>query len=188
MILSQLTSIHSGYSLRNAIPPHNKTPNVALVQPAHILAQNLPTHPTLYVKLAKNITILKEGDVLLTNRVHFKATTFHAESNIDTLASAGIWIIRPTAFHIDSTFLAFWLNSAQGQQALKGVVSKFATLHSIRKEDLANLALPDVPLTQQKKLANLYGCYIKQNALQQQRFNLQLQLLDALMAQHSGVL
>ena len=126
--------------------------------------------------------------MLLTNRVHFKATIFHAESNIDTLASAGIWIIRPTAFHIDSTFLAFWLNSAQGQQALKGVVSKFATLHSIRKEDLANLALPDVPLTQQKKLANLYGCYIKQNALQQQRFKLQLQLLDALMAQHTGAL
>lgn len=182
MLLSQATSIHSGYSLRNTIPPHNKTPNVALVQPAHILAQNLPTHPTLYVKLAKNITILKEGDVLLTNRVHFKATTFHVHSDIDILASAGIWIIRPTVTHIDSTFLAFWLNSAQGQQALKGVVSKFATLHSIRKEDLANLALPNLPLTQQKKLANLYGCYIKQNSLQQQRFKLQLQLLEGLMA------
>lgn len=188
MLLSQVTSIHSGYSLRNTIPPHNKTPNVALVQPAHILAQNLPTHPTLYVKLAKNITILKEGDVLLTNRVHFKATIFHAESNIDTLASAGIWVLRPIVSYLDSTFLAFWLNSAQGQQALKGVVSKFATLHSIRKEDLANLSLPDVSLTQQKELSNLYECCIKQNALQQQRFKLQLQLLDALMAQHTGVL
>ena len=182
MLLSQVTSIHSGYSLRNTIPPHNKTPNVALVQPAHILAQNLPTHPTLYVKLAKNITILKEGDVLLTNRVHFKATTFHVHSDIDILASAGIWIIRPTVTHIDSTFLAFWLNSEKGQQALKGIASKFATLHSIRKEDLANLALPNLPLTQQKKLANLYGCYIKQNSLQQQRYKLQLQLLEGLMA------
>lgn len=188
MFLSQIASIHSGYSLRNPMQAYKTAPNVALVQPAHILAQNLPMRPTLYVKLAKNITILKEGDVLLTNRVHFKAITFHAKSNIDTLASAGIWILRPTAAHIDSTFLAFWLNSAQGQQALKGVVSKFATLHSIRKEDLANLSLPDVSLTQQKELSNLYECCIKQNALQQQRFKLQLQLLDALMAQHTGAL
>lgn len=188
MFLSQIASIHSGYSLRNPMQAYKTAPNVALVQPAHILAQNLPMRPTLYVKLAKNITILKEGDVLLTNRVHFKATTFHVHSDIDILASAGIWIIRPTVSYIDSTFLAFWLNSAQGQKALKGVVSKFATLHSIRKEDLANLSLPDVSLTQQKELSNLYECCIKQNALQQQRFKLQLQLLDALMAQHTGVL
>lgn len=188
MFLSQIASIHSGYSLRNSVQAYNTAPNVAWIQPTHILEQNLPTQPALYVKLAKNITVLKEEDVLLTNRVHFQAATFQPKSNVDTLASVGIWIIRPNSADINPTFLTFWLNSAQGQQALNGIASKFSTLHSIRKEDLENLLLPDLPLSQQKQLANLYSCYIKHNTLQKQRFNLQLQLLDALMAQHTGVL
>ncbi len=188
MLLSRVASIHSGYSLRNSVQAYNTAPNVAWIQPMHVVEQNLPAEPAIYVKLARNITVLKEGDVLLTNRVHFKAATFHQKNDVDVLAAIGIWIIRPTSEAIDSTFLTFWLNSAQGQQALKGISSKFTTLQSIRKEDLGNLSIPDVPMSQQKQLANLYSCYIKQNTLQQQRFDLQLQLLDALMARHTGVL
>ena len=69
--LNELASIHSGYSLRNPYAEFQR-PNVGWITPSHIIAQNFNQLPEIEVKLVKNITVLKPGDVLLTNRVQFK--------------------------------------------------------------------------------------------------------------------
>ena len=178
--LKNLATIHSGYSLRG---PAIKTitPNVVWVQPSNIMSQDFNNLQHISVKLAKNITVLQSGDVLLTNRVNFKAALAPV-NNIATLASIGIFIIRPNKNYLNSGFLTFWLNSLEGQRALQGLSNEFTTIKSIRKEDLENLNIPLPSLEEQEKLANLYSCYIKQKYLQTQRLNLQEKLLNAISA------
>lgn len=177
-LLKNLATIHSGYSLRGpAIESIN--PNVAWLQPSNIIAHDFSNVPYISVKLVKNITVLQPGDVLLTNRVNFKAALAPV-NNMATLASIGIFIIRPYSNYLHSGFLTFWLNSSEGQRALQGLSNEFTTIKSIRKEDLENLIIPLPSLFEQEKLANLYSCHIKQKQLQIQRLNLQEKLLNAI--------
>lgn len=179
--LNELASIHSGYSLRNPYAEFQR-PNVGWITPSHIIAQNFNQLPGIEVKLVKNITVLKPGDVLLTNRVQFKAALFTAEDTRPTLASAAAWIIRPNPQLVDSSFLACWLNSAQGQKALHGLGNDFTTNKFIRKEDLGNLRIPLPSLQEQHQIGSLYACLTKQKNLLEQRFSLQQKLLNALVA------
>ena len=180
--LSELADIHSGYSLRNPLE-NNISPNVLWVQPNNVIAQDFSNLPPITVKLAKNITVLQEGDVLLTNRSNFKAACFKSQGTMPALASAAIWIIRPYRQCLTPVFLTFWFNSAQGQKALNNLGSEFTTLKFIRKEDIETLFIPVPSLEKQEQLAALYTCYIKQKQLQDKKFNLQQQLLNALSAQ-----
>ena len=180
-ILKELATIHSGYSLRNPFEEFSY-PNVEWVQPSHVTAQNFFHLPRITVKLAKNITVLQTGDVLLTSRVNFKAALISEETSVPTLASVGIWIIRPNKKYLHPGFLTLWLNSGEGQKALQGLGSEFTTIKFIRKEDLEGLNIPVPPMDKQEKLANLYTCYIKQKILLEKRLDLQQQLLNSLAA------
>lgn len=176
--LKNLATIHSGYSLRGPVI-ETVNPNVVWLQPNNIISQDFSNLAHISVKLVKNITVLQPGDVLLTNRVNFKAALAPV-NNIPTLASIGIFIIRPCSNYLHSGFLTFWLNSSEGQRALQGLSNEFTTIKSIRKEDLENLIIPLPSLSEQEKLANLYSCYIKQKQLQIQRLSLQEKLLNAI--------
>lgn len=180
--LHQLAHIKSGYSLRNPLE-NTVSPNVLWVQPNNVISKDFSNLPPITVKLAKNITLLQEGDVLLTNRSNFKAACFKNQGSMPALASAAVWIIRPYRQYLNPAFLTFWFNSEQGQKALYSLVSEFTTLKFIRKEDIQTLYIPVPPLAKQEQFAALYTCYIKQKYLQDKKFNLQQKLLNALSAQ-----
>ena len=180
-LLKDLATIHSGYSLRNPFE-ESLYPNVQWIQPSHVTAQNFSHLPRITVKLAKNITILQAGDVLLTSRVNFRAALISEPPSMPMLASVGIWIIRPNQSYLHPGFLTFWLNSLQGQKALQGLVNEFTTIKSIRKEDLESLSVPCLPQDKQARFANLYTCYIRQKNLLEKRLTLQQQLLNTLAA------
>lgn len=181
-LLKDFATIHSGYSLRN---PTEKSvcPNVQWIQPNHVVSQNFNHLPRIAVKLAKNITVLQVGDVLLTSRVNFKAAVFSNPTSLPTLASVGIWVIRPEIKWLHPGFLTFWLNSTDGQKALQGLGSEFTTINFIRKDDLEGLSIPLPSMPKQEQLADLYACYIKQKNLQEKRSNLQQQLFNTLATQ-----
>ena len=181
-LLKELATIHSGYSLRNPFEEFS-CPNVEWIRPSHVTAQNFFHLPRITVKLAKNITVLQAGDVLLTSRVNFKAALISAPTTIPTLASVGIWIIRPDQSRVRPGFLTFWLNSTQGQKSLQGLGNEFTTIKFIRKDDLEGLSVPLPAIAKQEQLANLYTCYVKQKQLQEKRLNLQQQLLNTLATQ-----
>ena len=181
-LLKELATIHSGYSLRNPFEEFI-LPNVEWIQPSHVTAQNFINLPRITVKLAKNITVLQAGDVLLTSRVNFKAALISEPTSMPTLASVGIWIIRPDQSRLHPGFLTFWLNSTQGQKALQGLGNEFTTIKFIRKDDLEGLSIPLPSMAKQEQLANLYTCYVKQKQLQEKRLNLQQQLLNTLATQ-----
>ena len=180
--LKEVATIHSGYSLRNP-PEKYACPNVQWIQPSHVASQNFNHLPRIAVKLAKNITVLQVGDVLLTSRVNFKAAVLSNPTTLPTLASVGIWVIRPDTKRLHPGFLTFWLNSTDGQKALQGLGSEFTTINFIRKDDLEGLTIPLPPLPKQEQLANLYTCYIKQKNLQEKRSDLQQQLFNTLATQ-----
>lgn len=177
--LSKLADIYSGYSLRD-VSKVGSAGNIYWVQPQNVWTQDFTVLPRLNIKLSKSITILQEQDILLTNRVHFKAATCANLPAKSCLASSAIWIIRVKSSKLYAPFLTFWLNSSAGQRALQERRNAFSTLKSLKKEDLATLAIPLPPIGQQKQLANLYTCCITQHNLQTKKFNLQLKLLDAL--------
>lgn len=177
--LAEISSIHNGYSLRSPKAEY-VNPNIIWILPEHISAQQFPLSPKIEVKLAKNITKLQEGDVLLTNRGYFKAAIFTGAS-YPALASSGVWIIRPKQEYLNPAFLTCWLNSSYGQKALQGVWSSFTTIKFIRKEDIEKLEIPLPGLEKQKILGSIYNCLVKQRILQEYNLNLKQQLLESAM-------
>ena len=160
---------------------HQQAP-ISWVLPKHILMQNFTQLLGIDVKLAKNMTLLQKGDILLTNRVQFKAALFTHPDKRPALASAGAWIIRVEQKNLLPGFLVFWLNSPRGQKAIREIRNDFATLKFICKEDILHLSIPLPPVEQQRQLGNLYNCYIKQKNLCEKRIALQQDLLAAIAA------
>ena len=165
---------------------------VNFVQPHNVISYDFDCLQEIRVKLAKNITVLQPGDVLLTARMNFKAAVFMQQDSKEqkkekkqpkTLASAAIWIIRPGGSKILPGFMAFWLNSLNGQKALKTLCNEFSTIKSIRKDDLERLSVPLIPQKLQQQIGDAYLCCLKQQSLLKKRFALQHKLLETIAEQ-----
>lgn len=181
--LSSIAKVYSGYSVRTK-NEQNSLPNINMVLPSNVFQQNFNKLNKVSVKLAKNTNILKNQDVLLSNRVHFKAALFKDTPKENALAAASLWVIRlKENAPILPEFLTFWLNSEHGQKALQQRINAFDTLKTIKKEAVEDLMLPTPPLERQKKISELYFCFMKQKELLNKKMELNLQLLNALTEQ-----
>ncbi len=181
--LSSIAKVYSGYSVRSKNEQEG-LPNANMVLPSNVFQQNFKELSKVSVKLARNTNLLRDQDVLLSNRVHFKAALFKDTPKEKALASAALWVIRlDQDAPILPEFLTFWLNSEHGQKALQQRINAFDTLKTIKKEAVEELLVPALPLQKQKKIAELYFCLMKQKELLNKKMELNSQLLDAVVAQ-----
>ena len=146
--LGDQADINSGYTFRVRID--SSSSGVAVVQAKNVkdLVVDIEALDKVNQDLSKE-KLLKKGDVLLSSRGVFRATVFN--SDIPTVASSSVLVIRPTSKDYLPEFIALYLNSKIAQAYIRRNAIG-ATIRGIRLSDLRGLRLPVVSSNVQRKL------------------------------------
>lgn len=108
---------------------------------------------------------LRRNDIVVTSKSSkVKTAVVDIEPKEKIIVTGGMIIIRPNLDKIDPTYLKMFLDSDQGQNALKSI-QKGATIITINSKDLSTIVVPLIPLEKQKdkafrfneKLTTLYA-------------------------------
>lgn len=100
---------------------------------------------------------LKKGDVVITTKSSkAKIAVVDIDSDKKTLAVGGILIIRPDLNKINPTYLKIYLDSQDGQCALKQI-QKGVVILTISPKSLANLLVPVPDINIQNSKADKYN-------------------------------
>jgi len=101
--------------------------------------------------------VLKNGDVVVTTKSSkVKTAVVDIEPGRKTLAIGGILIIRPDLKKINPTYLKIYLDSQDGQCALKQI-QKGVVILTISPKSLANLLVPVPDINVQDSKADKYN-------------------------------
>lgn len=166
--LRELFSISTGYTFRDAIA--DMTPGqVGVIQAGDINAGRLNAIPR--VKFESKTHLLKTGDIIISARGNVMARTVINEL-LPAVAASSVFVLRPTS-NINPRFIARYLNSDNGQEALRQIMSG-AYIKTLRKSDLATLRVPKPPDSTQEKIVALHDTIEKQRDI----LKLKQQLLE----------
>ena len=161
MELHEIADVIAGYTFRGAIKPDNKG-SIAVFQ-AKDLVQGQPFQDTSSLTLISQdipgyAGHLKKNDVLLIARGMksgaFRSTLFLADEH-NVVASSSVHIVRITAPNILPEYVSHYLNTADGQLALAGIVSG-SYIGALPRKELEKIKIPIPTLRKQEALINLY--------------------------------
>ncbi len=100
---------------------------------------------------------VRKGDVIVTSKSSkVKTAVVDIESEDKVLVTGGMIIVRPDLTRINPTFLKMYLDSPQGQLALKSI-QKGMSIITINAKDLAEIDIPLVDLKRQTEVSTLYN-------------------------------
>ena len=100
---------------------------------------------------------VQKNDVIVTSKSSkVKTVVVDIEPKEKVLVTGGMIIIRPNTNRLDPTFLKIYLDSKQGQLALKQI-KKGAIITTINAKDLLNILIPFVDINKQREKAKLYN-------------------------------
>lgn len=100
---------------------------------------------------------LKQGDVIITTKSSkFKTAVVDIDPDNKIIAIGGILIIRPDSNIINPTYLKIYLDSPDGQCALR-LVRKGVVILTINPKDLESLLVPVPDMTVQNSKADKYN-------------------------------
>jgi len=103
---------------------------------------------------------IKKHDVIVTSKSSkVKTAVVDIEPKEKILVTGGMLIIRPNIRKIDPTYLKMFLDSEQGQNALKAI-GKGITIITINAKDLSNIAVPLISLKKQKMKSEKYNNFL----------------------------
>lgn len=98
--------------------------------------------------------LLNAGDVLFAAKGTKNFATVYEEKNPIAVASTSFLVLSLTTNVIQPKFLAWWLNSKEIQEFLKGM-AKGTSIPSITKAQMEDLKVPILPLDVQDALVRL---------------------------------
>lgn len=122
---------------------------------------------------------VRKNDVIVTSKSSkVKIAVVDIEPKEKILVTGGMLIVRPNIERLNPTYLKIYLESEQGQAALK-LIQKGATIVSINAKDLALLPIPLIDIESQFKRADKYNYKLSVlYSLKQQILEIEKELKD----------
>jgi restriction endonuclease S subunit len=108
--------------------------------------------------------LLNAGDVLFAAKGTKNFATVYEEKNPIAVASTSFLVISLIVDYIEPKFLAWWLNSKEVQEFLKGI-AKGTSIPSITKAQMEELMVPILPLDVQNSLVRLSELRLKEKMI-----------------------
>lgn len=103
---------------------------------------------------------IKKDDVIVTSKSSkVKACVVDIEPKEKILVTGGMIIVRPDATKLKPTYLKLYLDSSNGQLALKSI-QRGATIITINSKDLAGVVIPNASLEKQEEVTKKYNSKI----------------------------
>ncbi len=156
--------------------------DVAVVQAGDVVAARLATVPR--IEFANPRHMLQAGDILISARGSAVARTV-TKDLLPAIAASSVFVLRPVSRDFNSRFVARYLNSARGQEALRQIASG-AYIKSLRKSDLALLQVPQPPTAAQETIVKLHDNLDRQQTMLQRKCDLLKQLDNSVINQLQG--
>ena len=114
--------------------------------------QNIDYKGTKFDKFA-----VQKNDVIVTSKSSkVKTVVVDIEPKEKILVTGGMIIVRPDVEKLDPTFLKIYLDSKQGQLALKSI-QKGTVIITLNSKDLSNILIPDIDIKKQREKSELYN-------------------------------
>ena len=100
---------------------------------------------------------VKKNDIVVTSKSSkVKTVVVDIEPKEKILVTGGMIIVRPNTELLNPTYLKIFLDSEQGQNALKAI-QKGATIITINSKELSTILIPLIDLRKQADTANKYN-------------------------------
>jgi len=168
-----LFELSTGYTFRDALS-ETSAGKVGVIQAGDINANRLNSIPR--VQLDNQRHLLKPGDILVSARGNVAARTV-TQDILPAVAASSVFVLRPISENINPRFIARYLNSKSGQDALRQIKSG-AYIKSLRISDLGSLQVPVPPGDIQNKIVALHDTIERQQNILHQKSQL-LERLDS---------
>lgn len=136
-LISDLFEIRTGYTFRDAISDLEPG-KVALVQAGDINTNRL--HSVSRINFSGEKHLLKVNDILLSARGGTAARTV-TQDFLPAVAGSSVIVLRPKSDHINTRFVATYLNSRYGQSAFRKIMSG-GYIKTLRKTELEEILVP----------------------------------------------
>ncbi|WP_169712742.1 restriction endonuclease subunit S [Algoriphagus faecimaris] len=136
-----------------------------------------PLFPALKWTDVSEKHLLNSGDVVFAAKGWKNFASVYDNSGLPAVASTSFLVISLVVDYIEPRFLAWWLNSMEIQEFLKGI-AKGTSLPSITKAQMEQLEVLILPKKIQEKLIKVYDLSIQEKELQHQIAQLRSQKLE----------
>lgn len=176
MMLKNICDISLGYSFRGAIPFDSRG-NYCVVQAKNILNDEFSTLERVSLETLNERVVLKEGDVLLTNRYRFIAKTYYPEKKGVCIAASSVFILRTRNDLFSSEYLTAYINSNEGQKQIAKFIETM-TIPSLIKENIENLVIPDLSLKNQAEIVSLTKDFSEYSKLITKKLTLEEKIIN----------
>ncbi len=114
--------------------------------------QNIDYKDTKFDKFA-----VQKGDVVITSKSSkIKIAVVDIEPEEKILVTGGMIIVRPNAEKLDPTFLKIYLDSPDGQLAMKAI-QKGVAIITLNAKDLTEIPIVKLDIDRQHKMAEVYN-------------------------------
>jgi restriction endonuclease S subunit len=149
--LTDLVEIRSGYTFRVAIDTF-PTGDTEVIQ-----VGDIDIHSNVSAKTKIDFTgspdhFLRYGDVLLSARGFSKAVVYRSDHK--AVAASSLFVLRVKSQKTDPSFIAMFFNSIHGRKEMMRL-SANSSVQTITKENLGQIGLPELPISEQNKLSRL---------------------------------
>lgn len=147
-----VVDIRSGYTFRAAIDSYASGDTEVIQAKDLNFTFDLAAHPTvMFPGEAKHL--LKPGDILVSARGFSKAKLFK-DKGVRAVASSSLFVLHPKNELISAEFIAMFFNSGPGMKAVLSL-SSGASVQSITKENLGQIAIPEIPPDKERILGKV---------------------------------
>jgi len=162
--LSHLAEVILGHTFREAIT-ESPDGNCYVLQAKSIKAEGslLSEFARTNLETSRARGIVKNGDIILSNRGTFRSAVYQGDKE-NIIAASSIYILKIKDDQILSEYLATYLNSEIGQNALQNL-NRGTLIRSLPKSDLLNLVIPLPTLEKQKKIVAIQSNYLARKKL-----------------------
>lgn len=181
MQLKDFCTITTGYSFRGQVQANEKG-KLYLLQAKDInMFGEIDYKQCIKISTdnIKHISLLEQGNIVLTARGSFKAALF--ESSEQFVTSNAVFILNVDRYVCYNNYLAIWFNSPACKKQLDKVTLLSATTPTLPRKALDDLVVDLPNMDKQKEIAKLYRLNSKQFILQQEIYNLRKIQLENLM-------
>lgn len=157
--LNQLAEIQMGYSFRARVD-NNPTGNAYVILQKDIsdVSTSLETEDLFKVNIESPRMLqrysLKNGDLLFRSRGNYPRTVYVTDANDNTIAASPLMRIRVMSNEINSAYLCWYLNTPESIDYFSRN-AKGTYIPTIDVRTLSEIEIPQIPILQQEKIAQL---------------------------------
>jgi len=167
-----INSISCGFSFREKIE-NDLLGCVYVIQAKDIQPNSLNTEATIKIKVEdiKEKFVLRDDDILLTNKGRFSSCVFKNLPDKTFIASSGMFVINVHSENYLPEYISMFLNSNKGQCQITSKLETM-TIPSLTKESLLAIEIPDVSIVEQQQLINVTKAFMEYESLVSKKISL----------------